>query len=134
MAGNIGRYDAREVVVTIGGQIITGFAENTFVSCKKKENNSKTKYSAQGDAAMAVSNNSGGEIEITLMQTSPSVAYLNSLATKGTLVPAWVKSTNAISEQYGGTAGVVLKPADADFSDDITDRKFTVEILDYTAK
>lgn len=134
MAISIGKYDVGEVNVSVGGVMLSGYAEKTFVKVSKSEDNSKFKYSAKGDAASATSYNTEGEIEVTLMQTSPYVSYLNSLATKGTHVPAWVISNNEIKEQYGGTTAVVMKPADAEFSDDISDRKFKIKVLDYVAK
>lgn len=134
MDSSIGYYDVQNVNVIIGGRIITGFDEKTFVECKKDEDNFKFKYSPKGDAAAAKSYHGGGEIKLTLMQTSPYVTYLNSLATKGTMVEAWVKSTNEQAEQYGGTKCVITKPADAKFSDDIESREFVIKVLDYTAK
>lgn len=134
MTGNIGYYDVAKVNLIVGGVIITGFAEKSMIKAKKDEDNSSFKYSPKGDSAVAVSYHAGGEIEVTLMQTSPHVAYLNSLATKGTMVPTWVTSNNEVSEQYGGTKAIVMKPADAEFSGEITDRKFTIKVLDYVAK
>lgn len=134
MTGSIGYYDAQKVTVVVGGVIITGFAEKTMVKCSKDENNSSVKYSPKGDSAVAVSHHTGGEIELTLMQTSPSLAYLNLLASKGTRVPAWVNSNNEVKEQYGGTQAIITKPADAEFSGEITDRKITIKVLDYVAK
>lgn len=134
MAGNIGYYDVAKVTVVIGGVVITGFAEKSIVTAKKDEDNSSFKYSPKGDSAVAVSYHAGGELEVTLMQTSPHVPYLNSLATKGTMVPAWVNSDNEVKEQLGGTKAIVMKPADAEFSGEITDRKFKIKVLDYVAK
>lgn len=134
MDSSIGYYDVQNVNTMIGGRIMTGYAEKTFVECKKDEDGFKFKYSPKGDAAAAKSYHAGGEIKLTLMQTSPCVAYLNDLANKGTMVPAWVKSTNDAAEQYGGTKCVVTKPADAKFSDDIENREFVIKVLDYTAK
>lgn len=134
MSGVIGYYDVKEVNMIVGGVIITGFADKSMIKAKKDEDNSMVKYSAKGDAAVAISHHAGGELEGTLMQTSPHVAYLNELATKGTMVPAWVTSNNEVSEQYGGTKAIVMKPADAEFSGEITDRKFTIKVLDYVAK
>lgn len=134
MAGNIGYYDVAKVNCTVGGVILTGYSEKSMIKASKDEDNSSFKYSPKGDSAVAVSYHAGGEIEVTLMQTSPHVPYLNNLATKGTMVPAWVTSNNEVKEQVGGTRAIVMKPSDVEYSSEVTDRKFKIKVLDYVVK
>ncbi|WP_205628675.1 phage structural protein, partial [Acinetobacter baumannii] len=64
-------YDPNNVTVVIDGRFITGFQEGSFVQASKDEENFSTKVSAQGEVAVALSNNPLGTITITLSQTSP---------------------------------------------------------------
>ena len=133
-APHIGIYDAKDVIVTVGGKEITGFIEGTFVKSKKKENAVNEHVSPQGDVAFAINNNSLGEIEITLNQTSPSIIYLNSLAAKNEMVPIWVTSNQnrgVVKEKSGGSYAMINKHPEAEYGDKITGRKYTFLVADY---
>lgn len=133
-APHIGIYDAKDVIVTVGNVEITGFIEGTFVKSKKKENAVNEHVSPQGDVAFAINNNSLGEIEITLNQTSPSIIYLNSLAAKNEMVPIWVTSNQnrgVVKEKSGGSYAMINKHPEAEYGDKITGRKYTFLVADY---
>ncbi|WP_419957216.1 phage structural protein [Psychrobacillus psychrotolerans] len=132
--GNVATYDARKVTTTVGGLFITGFAEGTFVSASKDEDNFEPTVSAQGDVAVAVRNNTLGTIEFTLNQTSPSISYLDRLANNSTMVPAWVISNNTAKEVSGGTMAMVTKPADKEYADTVSERTFTLKVFDYKSE
>lgn len=126
-------YDASETTVTVDGRFLTGFAEGTFVEFSKDEDNFKVKVSAQGDVGVAKNNNKLGTIKVTLAQTSPDVSFLNKLANTGKMVPVWVQSSGDNKEKVGGTKAMVKKPADGKMSDEIEDREFEFQVMDYNA-
>lgn len=130
----ISTYDARDVSVSVDTTFVTGFAEGTFVSCEKDEDNFEAKVSAQGDVAVAKRNNTLATITITLNQTSPSIPLLNKLANSSKMVPIWVISNNAVKEKVGGTQAMVKKPADIEFSDEVSDREYEIQVFDYTVE
>jgi len=134
MAGHIGTYDARKVVTTVGGVFITGFSEDSMVSASKDNDNFEASSSAQGDAVVSINGDSMGTIEITLNQTSPSIAYLDGLANSRTMVPVWVNSNNEVKEVVGGTKAMVTKPSDKAFGKSANDRSYTLKVFDYTVK
>ncbi|MCY8932504.1 phage structural protein [Bacillus atrophaeus] len=122
-------YDANEVNTNIDGKIVTGYSEGTMVSCAKDEEKFSTKVSAKGDVSVATKNNPLGTITLTLSMGSPFVPYLNKLANTAQAFPIWVTGGQ---EKIGGTEAMVKKPADAEFSDEIGDREFEIQVFDYT--
>ncbi|MED4382797.1 phage structural protein [Bacillus licheniformis] len=122
-------YDANEVNTNIDGKIVTGYSEGTMVSCSKDEEKFSTKVSAKGDVSVATKNNPLGTITLTLSMGSPFVPYLNKLANTAQTFPIWVTGGQ---EKIGGTEAMVKKPADAEFSDEVGDREFEIQVFDYT--
>ncbi|MCY8114101.1 DUF3277 domain-containing protein, partial [Bacillus spizizenii] len=68
-------------------------------------------------------------ITLTLSMGSPFVPYLNKMANTAQRFPIWVTGGQ---EKIGGTEAMVKKPADAEFSDEIGDREFEIQVFDYT--
>jgi len=66
------------MVVTFGGQIITGFGDE-IVTCKRNEDVYEPVVGADGEVARRQSANQTGEIQITLKQTSGGNATLGGL-------------------------------------------------------
>lgn len=125
-------YDAKDVSVIVGGVYLTGFAEGTFVSYEKTEDNYAISVGAQGDPARAKVNNPLGTITVTLQQTSPQVTYLNNLARSGKIIEARVIHKGSNTEKVGGTQCFILKEAAGEFSNEISSREFTIQIMDYS--
>ncbi|TMV49361.1 DUF3277 domain-containing protein [Paenibacillus mesophilus] len=128
----IASYDAKNVSVTVDSVFITGFAESTFVECEKAEDTFQTSVGAQGDVGISEVNNPLGTINLTVQQTSPSLAYLNRLAASKRIVPVWVISQNEVKEKIGGTQARVMKGAPSSFSNAIESRAFQIQVFDYT--
>ena len=125
-------YDAKDVSVIVGGVYLTGFAEGTFVSYEKTEDNFALSVGSLGDVARAKVNNPLGTITITLQQTSPQVTYLNNLARSGKIVEARVIHKVTNTEKIGGTQCFILKEAAGEFSNEISNREFTIQVMDYS--
>lgn len=124
-------YDAKDVSVIVNGVYLTGFADGTFVSYSKDEENFAVSIGAQGDAARAKVNNPLGTITVTLQQTSPQVSMMNNLARSGKLIEARVIHKGSNTQKVGGTQCFVKKPADGEFSNEISSREFEISVLDY---
>lgn len=124
-------YDAKDVSVIVGGVYLTGFAEGTFVSYEKTEDRWTISTGSMGDTARAKVNNPLGTITVTLQQTSPQVSYLNKLAKSGKLVEARVIHKGTNTEKIGGTQCFILKEASGEFSNEISNREFTIQVLDF---
>lgn len=127
-------YDAKDVSVIVNGTYLTGFAEGTFVSYSKDEEGFVTSVGAQGDIARAKVNNPLGTITVTLQQTSPQVSMLNKLATSGKLVGVRIIHKGTNTQKVGGTQCFIKKPADGEYSDEVSNREFEISVLDYSVE
>lgn len=123
-------YDPKDVNVIVGGVALTGFAEDSFVSAERMEDSFTEYVGAKGEVAMAESNNKTGEITVTLEGTSPSVAYLNDLATrkgKNAVVSVSVVDLNDDSKVViSGAEARVRKPAAYEAGKEISEREFVI--------
>lgn len=131
-------YDPKDVNVVVDGVALTGFAEDTFVSAERTEDNFTEYVGAQGEVAMAESNNRTGEITVTLEGTSPSVEYLNGLANrkgKNAIVPVSVVDLNDDSRVViSGAEARVRKPAVYEAGKEIAEREFVLFVSEMELK
>ncbi len=122
-------YDPKLVNLVVDGTVITGFAEGTFISAEKTEDNFTEYVGAQGEVTLAENANETGGITITLKNTSPSVAFLNGLANrKGerAIVPVSIVDLNNGKATVGGRECRVRKPANYEASDEVSTREFVI--------
>lgn len=125
-------YDAKDVAVIVDSSYLTGFAEGTFVSWAKDEENFSVSVGAQGDVARAKVNNPLGTITVTLQQTSPQVAMLNNLANAGTIFACSVIDKGTSNVKVGGSECFVKKPADGERSDEVGTAEFEICVMDFS--
>jgi hypothetical protein len=123
-------YDPRDVILNVNGTIITGFAENSFISAEKNEDSFTPYVGAQGDVAVAEKADPTGKITLKVQLTSPSFLYLDNLALTKDFYPVTLIDRNT-AKIYGGKECRIMKPAKADFSNEITERQFEVFVTDF---
>lgn len=109
-------YDPNDVAVIVDGTYLTGFSED-MVEIEKAENNFETKVGAQGDVVRTKVNNPLGTITVTLLPSSPQVAFLDRLANSGNLVPVSVIHSGTPKETTTVTEAYVVKPATRTYFD-----------------
>ena len=79
-AGDIQRtYDPQQVIITVGGAIVTGFTDGDFIKASYDEDRYNIKAGADGEVARAKNANRMGTFEITLSSTSAANAELSAL-------------------------------------------------------
>lgn len=127
-------YDPKQVVVSVGGIPISGYADGTFVNVTRDEDAFTKRTGADGEASRAKSNNRGGSITVTLQQTSLSNDALSALAlvdenTGDGVVPVIVKDVRGTTLCYS-SAGWIKKMPDAEFSKEIQDREWVIDCAD----
>lgn len=128
----VASYDAKDTVVIIDGIYITGFGED-MVSAEKDEDLFTTSVGAQGDVVNSEINNELGTVNVTVQRTSPSKAYLFSLAKRKESFPLWVINKK-LGERKGGTmARLVNVPELADAAE-VDDIEFGFKVFDYTVE
>ncbi|MCM3292767.1 DUF3277 family protein [Paenibacillus sp. MER 180] len=128
---SIGIYDAKQVSVIINDEHITGFGENTFVTCEKDEEQTVTHVGARGEVAIAYKNNPLGTIKLTVMSTSPQLPLLYRLGNEKKLFKITVKSNNKPGETISGNQAVIKKLPAASYGSELEDREFEIQVLDY---
>ncbi len=125
-------YDPKNVVVTVDGTVLTGYAEGTFVTCEKEEDNYTTVVGADGTTTRARVNNNIGNITVTLKSTSPSNRFLSIRARRRSTMPVYVSDRNQDSRVLaGGSTGWVMKPAAVSRGSDVENVEYTLQVSDY---
>lgn len=122
-------YDPKDVAVIVDGTYLTGFSED-MVEIEKAENNFEAKVGAQGDVVRTKVNNPLGTIKVTLLPSSPQVAYLDNLANSGKLVPVTVIYSGTPKETTTVTEAYVNKPATRTYGNEAADREYEIQCLD----
>lgn len=127
-------YDPKNVVITVGGFPVEGYADGTFVSVARDADSYTDAAGADGEVARSRTNDNRGAVTFTLMQSSEANAELNRLnaldevSNQGTF-PVRVYDVASQSEYYSEDAWV-LKPADASFGREIENREWTIRCAD----
>lgn len=124
-------YDPKQVSLIVGGKIIQGFSDGTFIVAERDEAAFTKKIGVDGEGTRAKSNNKGGKITITLMQSSPSNDDLSAFAAADELsntgaVPAYLKDNSGRTLVSSLTAWVQKYP-NSEFAKEVSTR---VWILD----
>lgn len=124
-------YDPNEISVIVGGKIMSGFADGTFVKFMRNEQAFNLKVGVDGIGTRAKTNNKSGKLEITLMQSSPSNDDLTAFTLADELnnqgvVPILLKDSNGTTLISAATAWVQKFP-DTEFAKEVTTRVWTIE-------
>ena len=73
--GQVKTYNAKEVTIACGSHLVTGLADDSFVSMESGGDGITYKYGCDGEIARAVSPNNTYVIKVTLLQTSDSNSF-----------------------------------------------------------
>jgi hypothetical protein len=128
-------YDPNKVTITVGGNIIEGFADSTFVTVSRNNQTWAVASGASGEHARAKSNDKTGNVELTLMQTSASNDILSAYMLLDESSANSGKFPFAISDANGNTliAAVemwVQQPPSVEYGKELGDRVWTLEAGD----
>lgn len=124
-------YDPSMVIIIYDGVVITGLAEDSFVSAERSEDNFTEYVGVHGEVSHSESANKTGEVTITLESTSPAVPMLNAAANRGTLSNLSVVDMNDNGTNVNGTEARVRKPADREWGKEIGEVEFTFFVADF---
>ena len=126
-------YDPLKVTLVVGSVAIVGFAEGSMIEVERNEDAITPYVGTQGEVAFAESADKTGTIKVTLMQTSPSVVYLNTLAKlKGdeAAFPVSIVNMNTNGVSSSGTKARVKKMASEVYDKEVTEREFEIFVAD----
>lgn len=74
-----GSYDPSQVVVTVGGVIVSGFSDGDSIIARRSEDSYFMRVGTDGGVARARNSNKTGEFEFKLLQTSAANDLLSGL-------------------------------------------------------
>ena len=77
-AGVVKTYAAKEVKISCGNHLVTGLADDSFVSIEAAGDGVTMKYGCDGEIARAVSPNNTFLVKITVLQPSDSNTFFQS--------------------------------------------------------
>jgi hypothetical protein len=124
-------YDPKQVTLIVGGKIVTGFTDGTFILAERNENMFNLKVGVDGIGTRAKSNNQSGKLTITLHQSSNSNDDLSALASADELsntgaVPVLMKDSSGRTIVTALTAWI-QKYANAEFAKEVANRVWVME-------
>lgn len=123
-------HDPASMVFTVGGNVITGFMDGTYLTVERDEDTYTLHVGSDGEVARVRNRNKSGRFTFILQQTSPSNAILSALATldEQTGVPAGASYLRDLlgTTVLGGDESYVLKPASSPFAKEMQGREWTV--------
>lgn len=124
-------YSPKDILVTVGGAIITGYANGAFVQVEQAEDQVSLVVGSDGEATRTVSANRSGSITITLQQTSESNAILSGfhqrdMLDKAGIFPVLVKD-NLGKSLYTAETAWVRKMPNAEFGNESGTREWVID-------
>lgn len=127
-------YDPKQVILVVGGAIINGFADGTFISVERSNDMFSKVSGADGIVSRAKSNDKSGTITVTLAQTSSGNDILAGYAVRDELANAGVvvvscKDLSGRSTFFAATAWVRKMPT-SEYSKEISDREWQMDCAD----
>lgn len=128
---SLNTYDPKQVNLVVAGQIMSGYAEDTFIEVSRNANSFELQMGADGDATRSRSNNKSGQLKLTLRQGSASNEALSALAvadeaSNGSVFSFGLKDSSGTSLYAAATAWIV-KPADSAFAVKSGTRQWMIE-------
>lgn len=107
------QYDFKQVTVSIGNQIITGFGEgDDVINVVRDEDGVALVSGAKGYVTTSKIANPIGTISLSLQSQSPSNTLLTKLARNKSAFSINIIENNTQKMQAGGSTAYVLKEAD----------------------
>lgn len=77
--GRIRTYNPKQVIVTLGGHIVSGYAEDSFVSIEGNGDGITRKVGCNGEIVRSVSPDRTFNVKISLLQTSETNSWLQNM-------------------------------------------------------
>ena len=125
-------YDAKEVVLTLDGTPVFGYADGTFISIEREEETYNKVVGADGMVSRAKTNNRSGTLTLTLKQTSPSNEDLSDFLNQDELnnegvFSVLLKDASSGSRIFSSTGWVQGLPT-IEYAKEISEREWVIEL------
>lgn len=114
MADAIKTYNPKEVVVACGTHIVSGYADDSFISIEPNGDGITKKVGCDGEIARSISPDNTYKVKITLLQNSDSNSFFSNIAdydraTGNGLFPVLIKDLRGGLLFATGAAWVIKK-------------------------
>lgn len=125
-------YDPAEIIISIGGAVMSGYTDGTFVEIARNEATWNLVVGADGFTTRGKTNNFSGTLTLTLKQSSPSNDILSAfliadeLANTGA-VPVLIKDLSGTSTYFSAQGWINAWP-NSTFAKEIGDRTWTISL------
>lgn len=80
MSQRIRTYNPKEVTISCGSHIVTGYADDSFITIEPNGDGITKKVGCDGEIARAVSPGNTYKVKIVLLQTSDSSSFFSKMA------------------------------------------------------
>jgi hypothetical protein len=136
MAGNFqGTYSADQVIVTVGGVIVSGFADGDFITAQYDEDRFTKMVGADGEVGRSKNPSRAGNIEITLAASSRANDELSALFNLDSLAGVDAPIAIAVSDLSGRTVigaskGWIKSAPEVTFGKEIGERVWVLDCAD----
>ena len=124
-------YDPKNIVITVNGETIEGFADSTFVTIERDEDNWTKTVGADGTVARSRTRNVAGRVTLTLMQTSASNAILEGFIEMDDYANLGQFYVSVLDANYKGKIEIpcawISKPPAVTFGREIEDREWVLD-------
>lgn len=124
-------YNPADVLIVFAGVPITGIADGTFITVARDNPSWNKNIGSDGEGVRAKSNDKGGTITITLMQSSLSNDALSAIAlvdeASGDGVGPFLMVDRSGRTLCGAETAWIQKPADVEFAREATTREWVLE-------
>lgn len=136
--GTVTQYDPGQVILTVNGINITGYASGTFVSVERSVDAFSMSVGSDGEVTRVKSQNLSGTIRVTLVQGSPSNDTLNDLASQDeqssdAVFAVQLKDNNGTTLAQGSKSWIQKKPT-VTFATESENREWALAVasMNYT--
>lgn len=135
MPGKIHTYSPEDVSFAVGGAIISGFSEGTFITAERDEDAFTKVVGADGDVTRSKNANKSGTVACTLKASSASNDVLSAIAAADEIngegvVPIIIKDNSGRSVCSG--KGWIKKTPAQEYGKEVGDREWALDVAVFT--
>lgn len=127
-------YNPKEVVMALGNHIVTGFADDSFITIEANGDGIAKKVGCDGEVARAISPDGTYKVKVALLQTSGTNSYLQKRYAQDRdtgqgLFPVLIKDLKG-GLVFSSDAAWVIKPPSRVFGKDTNNREWEMDTGD----
>lgn len=124
-------YDPKEVSVIVGGHIVAGYADGTFVGVERDNDAFTYNPSTSGGGTRTKSASKSGKVTITLQQSSESNEFFSKLSEADEkdgsgVVPIMIRD-NSGKDLHKTAAAYIVKKPKSDYGKELQNREWSFQ-------